>query len=53
MEIFFNEKDISEIEKALENTAHEEQAIRNVLDKYPVGKYFHNMDQVDLLNAMF
>ena len=50
---FFNEKDIAEIEDALENTPHEENEIRKVLDQYEIGKYFHNMNSGDLLSAMF
>ena len=50
---FFNEKDISEIEKALENTPHEENAIRKILSQYQIGSYFHNMTLEDLLYAMF
>jgi len=50
---FFNEKDISDIETVLENTPHEENGIRKVLDQYQIGKYFHNMTTDDLLSAMF
>ena len=50
---FFNEKDIAEIESGLENTAHDENEIRKVLDQYEIGKYFHNMNVNDLLSAMF
>lgn len=50
---FFNEKDISEIELGLENIRHEEEAIRQVLSHYDVGKYFINMTAEDLLAAMF
>lgn len=50
---FFNEKNIGEIEIALENTAHEESALRKKLDQYEIGKYFHNMNAEDLLIAMF
>ena len=50
---FFNERDIAEIEVALENTPHEENEIRKVLDQYDIGKYFHNMNAGDLLSSMF
>ena len=50
---FFNEKDISEIELALENVAHEENKIKKVFDQYEIGKYFHGMTREDLLSAMF
>ena len=50
---FFNEKDISEIEVALENVPHEESEISKVLDQFQIGSYFHNMTSNDLLSAMF
>jgi len=50
---FFNEKDISEVEAALENVPHEENAIMKVLDQFQISRYFHNMTSNDLLNAMF
>jgi lipoate-protein ligase A len=50
---FFNEKDISEIEAALINVLHEENAIRNVLNQYSIEEYFNGTSSYDLLNAMF
>lgn len=50
---FFNEKDISEIERNLENIMHEEGTIRHFLEKYTIAEYFHGMTQDDLINAMF
>jgi len=50
---FFNEKDITDIEKALIETAHDEAAIRAVLIKYSVSQYFTNMTEDDLVEAMF
>ena len=50
---FFNEKDISEIEQALENIRHEEVAIRQVFSAFEIGKYFHNMTADNLIDAMF
>lgn len=50
---FFNEKDIEEIEKALENTSHNELAIRKRLQQYNIGEYFRNMTIDDLLSVMF
>ena len=50
---FFNEKDIAEIEKALENTNHNEVAIRKRLSSYNIGEYFRNMTIDDLVSVMF
>jgi lipoate-protein ligase A len=50
---FFNEKDIHEIEKALEDVTHDEAAIRLALSKYNLGEYFRNITIDDLLEAMF
>lgn len=50
---FFNTKDISEIETALLGIEHQESAIRKVLDAYPIGDYFHQMTQDDILESMF
>ncbi len=50
---FFNEKDISEIEQALEETAHEEDAIREKLSNYDIGEYFSNMTIEDLVEVAF
>lgn len=50
---FFNEKDIHEIEKALEDVMHDETAIRSALSKYNLGEYFRNITIDDLLEAMF
>lgn len=50
---FFNEKDIAEIEKALENTNHNEAAIRERLSNFNIGEYFRNMTIDDLLSVMF
>ena len=50
---FFNEKDITEIEKDLENTNHNEAAIRERLKNYNIGEYFRNMTIDDLLSVMF
>ena len=50
---FFNEKDITEIEKALEETPHEEEAIRQKLGKYKIEQYFSNITIDDLVEVMF
>lgn len=50
---FFNEKDITEIEKALENTAHDENIIRNKLGNFAIPSYFSNMTLEDIVEAMF
>jgi len=49
----FNEKNIAEIETTLVNIPHEENAIRKVLNQYPIEEYFNGMTSDDLLNAMF
>ena len=49
----FKGKDIAEIETALVNIAHEENAIRKVLNQYPIEKYFNGLPSDDFLNAMF
>ena len=48
-----NEKNISEIEVALENIPHEENALRKVLDQFSIDNYFDGVSPDDLLNAMF
>lgn len=50
---FFNERDISEIEKALENIAHNELAITSALQGFEINKYFKGITVDDLLSAMF
>jgi len=50
---FFNEKDISEIETALENVLHEEKAIRKVLAQFNINEYFRDMTADDLVEALF
>jgi lipoate-protein ligase A len=50
---FFNEKDITEIEAALENVQHEEAAIRKALEHFDIGTYFRNITIDDLIEAMF
>lgn len=50
---FFNEKDITEIEEALVDIPHDEAAIRAVLNRYEIGRYFRNMSADDLIEAMF
>jgi lipoate---protein ligase len=50
---FFNEKDIEEIETALENTPHEEKSIRAVLQGFTIHAYFKGMTEDDLVSAMF
>ena len=50
---FFNEKDISEIERALVNIPHDESPIREVLSKYEIGRYFTNITADDLVQVMF
>lgn len=50
---FFNEKDISEIEQALENQRHNEAALRAVLSNYNIDAYFKGMVADDLIAALF
>ena len=50
---FFNEKDINEIEKALENCPHDEEAIRKVLSGYNIESYFRNISLDELISVMF
>ena len=50
---FFNEKDITEIESALENVPHEEDAIRKALDGYKIDSYFRSITLDELVGVMF
>lgn len=50
---FFNHKDIGEIKQALINVPHEEEAIRKVLKNFTIGDYFHNMEEDDIVAALF
>lgn len=50
---FFNEKDIEEIEEALEGIEHNESAIRTVFRRFKIGDYFRNINENDLVEAMF
>ena len=50
---FFHIKDIGPIEKALQNTEHEEGAIRKVFGKFDLNDYFSNITEDDLVSVMF
>ena len=50
---FFNERDIAEIEKALESQAHNEAVLRAVLSNYTIDAYFKSMTVDDLIAALF
>lgn len=50
---FFNEKDISEIEAALENIPHDEYEIRTALEEFEVANYFRGFTLDELISAMF
>ncbi len=50
---FFSEKGIAEIEEALHHVQHEENALRQVLSRFPIEKHFRNIQLDDLLQAMF
>ena len=50
---FFHIRDIEEIEKALENTRHQEEEIRKVLRQFKLKNYFSNVTEDDLVAIMF
>lgn len=50
---FFNEKDIAEIENALSNIQHNDNAITDALQGFEINKYFKGITINDLLSAMF
>lgn len=50
---FFHIKDIDPIERALENTKHEESDIRNVLQQFDLKEYFNEVTEDDLVSIMF
>lgn len=50
---FFNTRDISEIEQALTGIEHNETVIANVLKRFRISDYFHQMEQADILESMF
>lgn len=50
---FFNLKDISEIENALQNIKHDEIAIRKVFENFVIEEYFMNITLDEIINAMF
>lgn len=50
---FFHIKDIDPIERALENTKHEESEIRKVLQQFDLKEYFNEITEDDLVSIMF
>lgn len=50
---FFHIRDIKAIEKALENTKHEEEAIRVKLEPFNLKEYFDKISEDDLISIMF
>jgi lipoate---protein ligase len=50
---FFHIKDIAPVEKALENTKHEEKEIRKVLSRFNLNEYFNKITEDDLVAIMF
>jgi lipoate-protein ligase A len=50
---FFHIKDIEPVERALENTKHDEKAIREVLQQFNLNEYFNNISEDDLVAVMF
>ncbi len=50
---FFGEKDITDVEQKLQNTRHQETAIRNRLNTIDFNKYFHFISIDEFISAMF
>jgi lipoate---protein ligase len=50
---YFNLYDTDDIEKALSNIPHREDAIRKALAPYNIGKYFANLDLEELIKGLF
>ncbi len=50
---FFHIRDIAPVEKALENTRHEEEEIRKKLRQFDLQEYFRNVTEDDLISIMF
>jgi lipoate-protein ligase A len=50
---FFNELDISDVQKALTGQKHHEDSIRESLQMLPFDKYFHNITVNEFIQAMF
>lgn len=50
---FFHIRDIGPIEKALENTKHEEEEIRAKLEPFNLKDYFDKISEDDLISIMF
>ena len=50
---FFHIKDIEIIERALENTRHDEVEIRKVVQQFDLKEYFNNVTEDDLVAIMF
>ena len=50
---FFHIRDIAAIEKALENTKHEEKEIRKKLSKFNLEEYYSKIGEDDLVAIMF
>lgn len=50
---FFSEQGITQVEEALEQTSHEEGALRNVLSGLPLEKHFRNISIEEILAALF
>lgn len=50
---FFSVRDIEVIERAIENTDHDEKSIRKKLNEFNMPDYFANVTEDDLLTAMF
>lgn len=50
---FFNVKDILDIETALENVLHQEQAIIEALQPFEINDYFKNISLTEIVGAMF
>lgn len=50
---FFNELEITDIERKIIGIKHEENSVREILKLIPIEKYFHNITVEELILAMF
>lgn len=50
---YFNKADPAEIESALSNTAHNEEAIREKLSGFNIPEYFLNVSSEELITSLF
>jgi lipoate-protein ligase A len=50
---FFGQRDVSELEAALQGTLYEPSAMKTVLEKVEVGNYFVNFNREQLLDLVY